>query len=182
MRRLTALWLALNLGLTGSLLAGCAAMAPGYMPVPPKNESKLKNMQTGGGFDQSGAYSLTDQEQKLDCKHLTGSMTVKIIQMREAPNRPKPSEAAKFGQQAAQQITKTAQQVTSSAGKLSTNVTSHGMDVDADYKRDRARLETMNKQLAEKKCRTFDIDAELKPGNSATPTPVSDAKSGGQKQ
>ena len=90
MRRLTLLWLALNLGLTG-----CAAMMPGYTPTPPKNE-KLKAQQTGGGFDANGNYSLTDQEQKLDCKHMTGSVTVKILQMRDAPNRPKPSEAAKF--------------------------------------------------------------------------------------
>ena len=50
MRRSTALWLVLNLGLTGGVLAGCAAMVPGYTPVlPGKSDSKLKAQQTGGG-------------------------------------------------------------------------------------------------------------------------------------
>ena len=172
MRRSTALWLVLNLGLTGGALAGCAAMVPGYSPLPLKNDSKLKAKQTGGGFDESGTYSLTDQEQKLDCKHLTGSITVKIIQMREAPNRPRPSELTKFAQKTAQNVGKLTQQVVPKGDKLATGVTSQGIDLDEDYKRDRARLETMNKQLAEKKCRTFDLDAELKPGNTATPAPI----------
>ena len=177
MRRSTVLWLALNLGLTG-----CAAMMPGYTPVPPKNDAKLKAQQTGGGFDTSGSYSLTDQEQKLDCKHLTGSVTVKIVQMREAPNRPQPSAVAKMAQKTAQQAAKLVQPIAPPGSKFSTNVTSEGMDADADYKRDRARLETMNKQLGAKNCRMFDLDAELAPGNTATPQPIGDAKSSGQKK
>ena len=167
MRRLTVLWLALNLGLTG-----CAAMMPGYTPVPPKNDAKLKAAQTGGGFDTSGSYSLTDQEQKLDCKHLTGSVTVKILQMREAQNRPKPSAVTQLAQKTTQQVAK----------PFNKNITSYGMDTDEDYKRDRARLETMNKQLDVKSCRMFDLDAELKPGNTAMPVPIGEAKANGQKK
>ena len=45
-------------------------------------------------------------------------------------------------------------------------------DIAADLKNDRARLEALNRQLAAKNCATFDIDAELKPGNTNTPRPV----------
>ena len=64
----------------------------------------LAAQQTGGGFDEEGAYSLSDQEQKLDCKHLSGSMTVKILQMRDAGERRDGSVLARTAQQAAQPI------------------------------------------------------------------------------
>jgi hypothetical protein len=50
--------------------------------------------------------------------------------------------------------------------------TAYGHDIAADLKRDRARLEALNAQLAAKKCATFDLDAELKPGNTNPPHPV----------
>lgn len=137
-------------------VAGCAAAMPGYVP-PSKVHDKLEAAkQTGGGFDGDGSYRLTDQEQKLDCKHLTGSMTVKILQMRDSGSRKDPSQIAQAAQKTIQPISKS---------------TTYGVSVSEDYRRDRARLDTMNKQLAGKGCRTFDLDHELAPGNSATPTP-----------
>ena len=162
MRRSTTLWLGLNLA-----LAGCAAAMPGYVPSTPKTEKMKAQAPKGGGFDESGSYSLTDQEQKLDCKHMTGGVTIKILQMREASERAKPSDAAKLAQETLKKFK---------------GSSTYGSDVDADYKRDRARLETMNKQLAEKNCRTFDLDAELAPGNTAVPAPIGEAKSNGQKK
>ncbi len=162
MRRSTLLWLGLSLA-----LAGCAAAMPGYVPPTPKSEKMKAAAPKGGGFDETGTYSLTDQEQKLDCKHLTGGVTIKILQMREAGERAKPSDAAKMAQETVKKFK---------------NSTTYGADMDADYKRDRARLETMNKELAAKNCRTFDIEAELAPGNTAVPQPIGEAKANGQKR
>ncbi len=162
MRRSTILWLGLNL-----VLAGCAAAMPGYVPPTPKTEKLKAAAPKGGGFDESGSYSLTDQEQKLDCKHMTGGATIKILQMREAADRAKPTDAAKMAQETLKKFKGTS---------------TYGADTDADYKRDRARLETLNKQLAEKNCRTFDLEAELAPGNIALPSPIGEAKSNGQKK
>lgn len=137
-------------------LAGCAAAVPGYIPPSKLHDKMEAAKQTGGGHDDDGTYRLTDQEQKLDCKHLTGSMTVKILQMRDSESRKEPSQLAQTAQKTIQPISKG---------------TSYGISVSEDYKRDRARLETMNKQLASKGCRTFDLDKELAAGNTATPTP-----------
>jgi hypothetical protein len=38
---------------------------------------------------------------------------------------------------------------------------SAGADRDADYARERAKLEAYNRHLADKSCRTVDIEAEL---------------------
>ena len=160
MRRLTALWLASALTLA---LTGCAAMVPGYVPPSPKVEKAKAALPKGGGFDASGGYSMSEQERNLDCKHLTGGITVKILQMRET--RVKPSAVAAGAQ---------------SVMNALPGGTDYGLDTNVDYKRDRARLETMNKQLAGKNCRTFDLDAELQPGNTESPQPVGEAKPGGE--
>ncbi len=145
-----------------SLLAGaCAAAVPGYVPPSPKTEKFKAAAPRGGGFDAAGTYSLTEQEQALDCKSLTGSMTIKIIQMRDAGNRAKPSAVAATAQGAMRPLF---------------GGTTTGQSLEDDLRRDRARLETMNRQLATKGCPTFDIDADLKPGNTASPKPLKPAK------
>ena len=143
------------------LAGGCAAAMPGYVPPSPRRDKMLAAAPKGGGFDASETYSLTDQEQKLDCKHLTGGVTIKILQMREAANRAKPSVVATAAQVAARPFK---------------GGTTYGQDLDKDYRRDRSRLEALNTQLGTKGCRTFDLEAELKPGNTATPAPVGEAK------
>src|SRR4051812_21050391 len=85
-------------------VAGCAAAMPGYTPPSKTHDRMEAAKQTGGGFDDRGDYSLTDQEQKLDCKHLTGSMTVKILQMRDSENRKDPSSIAQSAQKTIQPI------------------------------------------------------------------------------
>jgi hypothetical protein len=55
-----------------------------------------------------------------------------------------------------------------------------GNDTAGDYAKDRAMLDAYNKQLAAKSCKTYDLDAELKPKDfRETPTvvtPPSDKK------
>ena len=155
---------ALALALT---LVGCAAAMPGYVPPSERRDKMLAAAPKGGGFDDSGTYKLTEQEQKLDCKHLNGGITVKILQMRDAANRAKPSAVATTAQQVARPFK---------------GGTTYGVDLGKDYQADRARLEALNKQLADKACRTFDLDAELKPGNTATPSPVGEAAKAAKKK
>lgn len=143
-----------------AVVAGCAAAVPGYVPPSATRERMLDAQQTGGGFNEDGSYRLTDQEQDLDCKHLNGSITVKIIQMRNAGDRPNATTLAQTAQ-------KTIQPIKGS--------TTYGIDTREDYRRDRARLEALNKQLESKGCKTFDLEKELAPGNTATPAPVGGA-------
>jgi len=142
-------------------VSACAAAVPGYQPPDPKLERIKAAAPRGGGFDESGAYNLTDQEQELDCKRLSGSIAVKIIQMRDAHNRANPSALAAGAQAAARPFV---------GGSV------YGEDVAADLRRDRARLEALNRQLVAKSCPAFDLDAELKPGNSNPPRPLKAAK------
>lgn len=139
------------------LVGACAQAMPGYTPPSAKLDRINKLTPKGGGFDDTGVYSLTEQESQLGCKQLTGSITIKIIQMRDAGNRVKPSSMAAKAQSTVQPII---------------GGTSYGHDLAADLRRDRARLETLNGQLVAKKCPAFDLDAELAPGNTNPPRPV----------
>ena len=103
-------------------------------------------------------YELTAEEKGLDCKKLTGRMQIRILQARDASVRTNGSALGR-GMQSA---------VTPIFGG-----TTHGTDPDADAARDRAMLEAYNKQLAAKKCPTFDLDAEMRPRSIRdTPTPI----------
>ena len=150
---------AIGLGLA---LAGCAAAVPGYQPPTPKLQKYWATKQSGGGFD-GGGYRLTDQEKTLNCRQLTGSVTLKIIQLRSASTREKPSAAASMAQKA----------VPSMIGNVA-----YGADIESDMRRDRARLDALNRQLAVKACATFDLEAELRPGNTERPAPIKPAAKG----
>jgi hypothetical protein len=95
-----------------------------------------------------GGYVLSAQELALSCRKLTGRMQVRILQIRDYEQRAKPSPASRLAQQAA----------TSLHGG-----SRHDIDPEAEYRRDRAMLEAYNRRLAAKNCKTFDLEAELKP-------------------
>jgi hypothetical protein len=139
------------------VLGGCAAATPGYQPSTPKLEKYKAQIQRGGGFDAAGNYALSEQEQALNCKQLTGSVTIKILQMREAQNRAPPSAVAALAQNAVRPVIGGA---------------TYGSNIEADLRRDRARLEAFNAQLARKDCPVFDLAKELRPGNKDRPRPV----------
>jgi hypothetical protein len=103
-------------------------------------------------------YVLSAQELALSCRKLTGRMQVRILQIRDYEQRARPSPASGLAQQAA----------TSLYGG-----SRRGIDPDAEYRRDHAMLEAYNRRLAEKKCKTFDLAAELRPKSvRETPTPT----------
>lgn len=124
-----------------ALLAACATDQPDTSAalVAPANAASAAA--------PAPPYVLTKREQGLDCKKLTGEMKLRIIQMRGTVDRKQTSEVGRTMQQV----------VTPVLGG-----TTRGADPTADAAGDRAKLEAFNRQLAAKKCKTLDIDAELR--------------------
>jgi hypothetical protein len=118
---------------------------PGYTP-PPFNEKKVVHPMRSGDMDADGTYHMSSQEKATDCKHLRGSMLVTITRLRHREGEVETSPFAIGANRAASTVL-------SSSGK--------GLDRDAEYARDRARLAAYNSHLAEKGCETVDIEAEL---------------------
>ena len=128
------------------LLAACAAALPGYTP-PSFKESKAIKPKQSGDMDAEGAYHMSKQEKGTDCRHLKGSMMVTINRLRHRAKEVGTSSLAV------------------GANKLATPLlggSGKGLDREAEYQRDRARLEAYNRHLADKGCQTVDIEAELK--------------------
>lgn len=135
------------------LLAACAtgtqtASVPAVAP-PPDSQ---------GDVPASG-YVLTADEQALDCKQLTGRMQVRILQLRSFEGGQRSTAVSRIAQTGATMVF---------------GGSDYGTDPDKRRQRDLAVLEAYNKQLAVKKCRTFDLEAELKPHDdkNALPAPV----------
>lgn len=132
------------------LLAGCAstnsepvAVAAAAPPAPAAASTPLP------------AYELTKQEKALDCRRLTGRIKLRAAAMRTAA--PKPSF------------------VSSTIQTVATPVfggSKRSIDPEADYRADRAQLEAFNRRLAELKCPTVDLDAELAARPAAAPKPA----------
>jgi hypothetical protein len=111
--------------------------------------------------DADATYQLTPDEQKLDCKKLTGKMQVRILQMRDQRERT---------------LTSTASQLIQRGVVPVLGGSPHGANPGEDIKRDRAWLEAYNAQLAAKKCPTYDLENELQPRSIRdTPQPVPNA-------
>lgn len=126
-------------------LAACAAAMPGYTPPPFKESKAIKPMKSGD-VDQDGIYHMSGQEKATDCRHLRGSILVTISRLRHRDSEVKTSALAKGANQTLAPII---------------GGSTKGLDREADYARDRARLEAYNRQLASKGCATVDIEAEL---------------------
>jgi hypothetical protein len=106
----------------------------------------------------AGAYELSADELKLDCKRLTGRMQIRILQIRD--------RTVETG-------TSVASQAMQSAFAPLVGGSMRGADPAAEHARDLAQLEAYNRRLAEKGCRTFDLAAELRPKPvSETPRPL----------
>jgi hypothetical protein len=145
MNRPAALALAVSAIAVCTGLGGCAGVAPGEA-APTFKQSPLARVPQfqAGEVADGGVYQPSAQEKALDCKKLTGSMRIIASRLRDSPNRPQPTGAAAFAQQTAASLT----------GKP-------GIDIPAEERRERARFEAYNRLLAEKKCPTLNLDAEL---------------------
>jgi hypothetical protein len=136
--------------LTAVHACGCAG-TPHDQPPSLLTDPPLTN--DARAFD----YQLSEREKKLDCKKLTGTMQVRILQIRDYDSRNKASLAARGMQSVVTPIW---------------GGTTEGLDPDGQYRKDLAMLEAYNRQLAAKNCKTFDLAAELKgTGLFDMPTP-----------
>jgi hypothetical protein len=127
------------------LLAACAAAIPGYTPPPFKEKKHAQGMKSGEMVD--GRYEMADEEKQMDCKRTTGSMMITIERLRHRDTAPGTSEVAVAANRA--------------TAPYASRGSTKGLDRDAVYARDRARLDAYNRHLAAKGCRTVDIEAEL---------------------
>jgi hypothetical protein len=129
------------------LLGACAAALPGYTPPPLKEKKATKLVgPSSGEMTGEGTYELSELDKGRDCKRTLGSMQITIARLKDPGFRVEPSATA------------SAMQTGSSA--ISGGST-RGADRQAEYARERARLEAYNRLLASKNCKTMDIDAEL---------------------
>jgi hypothetical protein len=125
-------------------LAACSAAAPGYIPEGGRKggSERLKAFEAGE-ISAAGSYEPSKAERDLDCRRLTGSMQVIITRLKDATNRPPPSALTRNLEDATTAVTK--------RPRL--------MDMDAEHRREAARLVAYNNLLAEKKCPTLDLAA-----------------------
>lgn len=128
------------------LLAACAAALPGYTPPPFKEKSKLSQTLKSGDVAEGGEYQMSADETAMDCRRTTGSMMITINRLKHRDTEVQPSALASTAQKA----------VTPIFGG-----STRGTDRQAEYARERAKLDAYNRHLASKKCRTVDIEAEL---------------------
>jgi len=123
-------------------LAGCAAAVPGYSPDgPPKLPAMLTPFKSGS-VDHKGHYQVSEEERALTCPKLTGSMQIIMERLKDSPNTPRASLA-----------TQSMQTVSKPFAGDGAN-----LDVDQEVGLARARLHAYNDLLAEKKCKTLDIN------------------------
>ena len=127
-----------------TLLAACAAAMPGYTPPPFKEKKHGQAMQSGEMTN--GQYEMADQEKQMDCKRITGSMMITIGRLKQRSTEVASSDLAIAANQTVKPFVRHSNK---------------GLDRDAEYTRDRARLDAYNEHLAAKGCRKVDIEAEL---------------------
>ena len=127
-------------------LTACAAAIPGYTP-PPFKQTKLVKPMKSGDMDAAGTYHMSRQEKSTDCRHLRGAMMVTISRLRHRSTEVGTSQLAVGANSVA----------TSLLGG-----STKGLDRDAEYQRDRARLAAYNRHLAAKGCEAVDVEAELR--------------------
>lgn len=130
------------------LLTACAAAVPGYTP-PPFGEKKggFGKAMESGGLGEDRRYHMSEQEKSMDCKRMTGSMLITIARLKDPYYRTSASGIATAGHKVV---------------PLVTGGSTVGSDREAEYVRERAKLDAYNEHLASKGCKTLDINAELK--------------------
>ena len=130
-------------------MISCGLAACGASPEMQTSGSVAPPAQTVAAA--APAYQLSENELKMSCKKLTGAMKVRIMQMSAASN----------------DGTLVARGIQSGAVKIWGGPT-YGTDPAGEQARDRAQMDAYNQQLAAKKCKTLDLQAEMQ---AAAPAP-----------
>jgi len=141
--------------LASASLCACASSSSEVKPNL-VSDTPTPSTEVVTGAIPGGAYQLSADELKYDCRKLTGLMQIRILQIRGYDANKQASAAARNMQSIATPIW---------------GGTKEGVDPDAQYRRDLAMLQAYNARLASKQCKTFDLTAELAVRDDATPTP-----------
>jgi hypothetical protein len=128
------------------LLGACAAAMPGYTPPPFREPNKNAAPMKSGEMTSDGRYEMADEERQMDCKRTAGSMSIIIERLKYRASEVGTSNLAITANKLVSPMRKTSEK---------------GLDRDAEYIRDRARLEAYNRHLASKGCDRVNIEAEL---------------------
>lgn len=125
-------------------LAGCAAAQPGYDPMLGKvaERPKVDIGEVGAG----GQYHMSETEKAFDCKKLTGAMQITISRLKDKAERPNPSNTS-----------------TTMKGMIAPlfGGSSYNTNPEGEIAREKAKLHAYNRALADKGCKTMDVEAEL---------------------
>ena len=127
---------------TAALACGCAG-APAELPPSLVTDPPPLANDTAAFSD----YQLSEEEQKYDCKKLTGKMQMRILQMRGYDTHTKQTSASRAPLQA-----------------VTTPIfggTKEGLDPDGQYRKDRAMLEAYNRRARQQEVQDVRLDAEL---------------------
>ncbi len=127
------------------VLGACAAAVPGYVPESSRPNRLALIKPDPGTMTPDGGFQLSESEKKLDCRRLTGSMQIIVSRLKVADSRPRPSATGQLMQK----------------GAAIVGEDTSSLNIDAEVRRERARLEAYNRQLAAKGCKTMNIEAEL---------------------
>lgn len=142
----------------GAFVASILPLASGLF-VSPASAEKIKKRLTGPASTEplraDGSYVLSAAEEKLDCKKLTGTMQVRILQLRDGDKIGPGSTAAQLMQGAAAPIF---------------GGTTYGSSPAAERARDLAMLDAYNKRLVEKGCPSYDLKSAM--SGTETPRPT----------
>ena len=124
-------------------LAGCSSDSASS-PTAPFNFTTAAGPKAPGG--EGPGYVLSEEEQGLDCKKLAGRIQIRILDIRGYENREKTTIASRG---------------LHTAGKMVFGGTNTGLNTDVQFAKDKAMLESYNKQLVAKDCKSFDLGAAL---------------------
>lgn len=129
-------------GSSGTTTPKASAAGASVKPVA------IRELPPPPGLQSDGTYILSEAELALSCKKLAGRAQVRLLQIRDR-------ELSTTSSFASRQMQKVATPVFGG--------TRYGADPDTDYLHDRAMVEAYNQRLAQKGCRTFDLEKELQP-------------------
>ena len=132
-----------------AFMAACASGAPdattlSIAPAAGPGDAPRAATSTVAASDEGASKT----EPELDCKKLTGRMQIRILEIRDFNERSQSTGLSRVLQSGVAAVT---------GGSTA------GTDPSGQYATDRSMLDAYNKQLAAKGCKTYDLEAELKP-------------------
>jgi hypothetical protein len=108
--------------------------------------NKASKALKSGDVDEQGTYKLGSDEMAMDCKRMTGAMKITINRLKDAASRQGVSGTAEAAHKTMPYIF---------------GGSTVGSDREASLRRERAKLNAYNRELAARSCKTLDIEAEL---------------------